>query len=343
MRLSALAERLALSFEGETDVELTGVASLEDAGPGDLSFVTSARWREALDKSAAGAVLAPPDLDCATRPVLRSPRPRRDFARAVSLLRPRLRPPAGIHPAAAVDAEANVSPHAAVGARAVIGPGCVVGSGSAVHANATLYSNVLVGCDCEIHAGCVLREGTRVGDRVILQPGVILGGDGFGYEPGEDGEWEKIPQVGTVVVEDDVEIGAGTTIDRASLGETRIRRGAKIDNLVQIGHNCVIDEDALLVAQTGLAGSTRVGRRAIMMGRTASAGHLTIGDGAFVGASASVVRDLPAGASAYGTPAVEGRTWHKAMAALWRLPEAMRRLRRLEKRVDALDPEDGDA
>jgi UDP-3-O-[3-hydroxymyristoyl] glucosamine N-acyltransferase len=343
MLLSALAERLRLSFEGDVDLELTGVASLEDAGPGDLSFVTSERWREALDKSAAGAVLAAPDLDCGTRPVLRSTRPRRDFARAVGLLRPHLRPAPGIHPTAAVDADANVSPHAAVGARAVIGPGCVVGSGTAVHANATLYPDVQLGSDCEIHAGCVLREGTRVGDRVILQPGVILGGDGFGYEPGEDGEWEKIPQVGIVVVEDDVEIGAGTTIDRASLGETRIGRGVKIDNLVQIGHNCVIGQDALVVAQSGLGGSTRVGRRAILMGRTASAGHLSIGDGAFVAGRGSVVRDLAAGRRAFGTPAVEERTWHRAMAALWRLPEAMRRLRRLEKRVEALDSEDGDA
>jgi UDP-3-O-[3-hydroxymyristoyl] glucosamine N-acyltransferase len=343
MRLSALAERLALPFEGDADPELTGVAALDAAGPDHLSFVTSSRWRAALAKSAAGAVLAAPGVDCGTRPVLRSARPRRDFARAVALLRPRVRPAPGIHPTAAVDAGANVSPDAAVGARAVVGPGCVVGAGTAVHANATLYPDVEVGVDCEIHAGCVLREGTRVGDRVILQPGVILGGDGFGYEPGEDGEWEKIPQVGIVVVGDDVEIGAGTTIDRASLGETRIGRGVKIDNLVQIGHNCVLGEDALIVAQSGLGGSTRLGRRAVMMGRTASAGQLSIGDGAFVGASASVVRDLAAGGRAFGTPAVEGHTWHRAMAALWRLPEAMRRLRRLEKRVDTLDSEDRDA
>ncbi len=343
MRLSALAEQLALSFEGDADLELTGVASLADAGPDDLSFVTSARWSEALEKSAAGAVVAAPDLDCGTRSVLRSARPRRDFARAVGLLRPRLRPAPGIHPTAAVDAGANVSPEAAVGARAVIGPGCVVGEGTAVHANATLYPDVQVGADCEIHAGCVVREGTRVGNRVILQPGVILGGDGFGYEPGDDGEWEKIPQVGCVVVEDDVEIGAGTTIDRASLGETLIRRGVKIDNLVQIGHNCILEEDVVVVAQSGLGGSTHVGRRAILMGRTASAGQLSIGDGAFVAGRASVVRDLAAGGRAFGTPAVEERTWHRAMTALWRLPEAMRRLRRLEKRVEALDPEDGDA
>jgi UDP-3-O-[3-hydroxymyristoyl] glucosamine N-acyltransferase len=199
-----------------------------------------------------------------------------------------------------------------------------------------------VGEHCEIHAGCVLREGTRVGDRVILQPGVIVGGDGFGYEPGDDGEWEKIPQVGCVVIEDDVEVGACTTIDRASLGETRIGRGVKIDNLVQIAHNCVLEDDVLVVAQSGLGGSTRVGRRAILMARAASIGHLSIGEGAFVGASASLVRDLAAGGRAFGTPAVEERTWHRAMAALWRLPAAMRRLRRLEKRVAALDPENGE-
>jgi UDP-3-O-[3-hydroxymyristoyl] glucosamine N-acyltransferase len=343
MRLSALAERLGLVAEGDGELEITAAASLDTAGPGELSFVSSARWAERLPDSKAGAVVLPPGVDAGGRPTLRSERPRRDFARAVALLHPPLRLPPGIDSSAAVAVDARVHAEASVGARAVVGAACSVGPRSAIHPGAVLYPNVEVGADCEIHAGCVLREGTRLGDRVILQPGVLLGGDGFGFEPGEDGEWEKVPQLGRVVVEDDVEIGAGSTVDRASLGETRIRRGAKLDNLVMVAHNCDIGEDAIVVAQSGLSGGTRIGRRAILMARTGTVGHLEVGEGAFVGARSSVARSVPAGARVFGTPAVAERTWHKAMAALWRLPDALRRLRRLEKRVERLDGEGGDA
>jgi len=190
---------------------------------------------------------------------------------------------------------------------------------------------VTVGEDCWIHSGCVLREDTRLGDRVVLQPGVILGGDGFGYAADEAGHPVAIAHRGCVVIEDDVEIGANSTVDRATLDETRIRRGAKIDNLVQIAHNCDIGEDALIVAQSGLSGGTVVGRGAMIMAQAGSAGHLRIGERAFVGARAGLHHDVADGARVFGAPAVEEHGWHRTVAALKRLPELLRRVRRLER------------
>jgi UDP-3-O-[3-hydroxymyristoyl] glucosamine N-acyltransferase len=343
MRLDALAERLGLALEGDGGLAVRAAAPLESAGPHDLSFVSSARWARALATSRAGAVIVPAGVDAGGRPALRSGRPRLDFARAVALLHPAERPPAGVHPRAQVAPDARVHPEASIGANAVVGAGCAIGARSVLHANVTLYPRVEIGADCEIHAGCVLREDTHLGDRVILQPGVVLGGDGFGYELDEGGAWFKVPHVGRVVVEDDVEIGACTTVDRGSFGETRLARGVKIDNLVQIAHNCRIGEGSIVVAQSGLAGSTVVGRRAVLMARVGAAGHLTIGDGAFVGVRAGLHKDVAPGARVWGTPQMEERTWHRAMAALARLPDALRRLRALEQRLGGRDTAPRDA
>ena len=209
-----------------------------------------------------------------------------------------------------------------------------MGARSVVAANATLVADVEIGADCWIHAGAVLREQTQIGDRVVLQPGVVLGADGFGYVPDEQGRPVAMAQRGRVVVEDDVEIGANTTVDRATLDETRIRRGAKIDNLVQIAHNCDIGEHALIVAQTGLSGGTVVGRGAIVMAQVGSAGHLRIGEGAFVGARTGLHRDVPDGGRVFGSPEMEERTWHRVVAALKRLPELLKRVRRLERALE---------
>jgi len=332
MHLAALAERLGRPVEGDGEFQVKGAAPLETASPGDLSFVTSSRWARQLAASRAGAVILPDGIEPG-RPAIRSPAPRLDFARAVAVLLPRTRPAAGVHPAAFVDPGAAVDPAASVGARAVVGPGARVGARSVVHAGAVLGDDVVVGADCEIHGGCVLREGTRLGDRVILQPGVVVGGDGFGYEADESGGYLKIPHVGRVVIEDDVEIGANTTVDRGTYGDTRIRRGAKIDNLVQIAHNCDVGEGAIVVAQSGLAGSTRLGPRAVLMAQVGVAGHLTIGEGAFCGARAGIHKDVAPGARVWGAPQMEERAWHRAVVALGRLPEALRRLRALERRV----------
>jgi UDP-3-O-[3-hydroxymyristoyl] glucosamine N-acyltransferase len=293
--------------------------------------------------SRAGAVIVPSGVDTAGRPTLRSPNPGLDFARAVSILVPASRPPPGVHPRACVAADAVLAPETSIGAGAVVGARSRIGARSVVHANVTLYDDVVVGEDCVFHAGVVLREGTRVGDRVILHPNAVIGGDGFGYAWNERGEPEKIPQVGIVVLEDDVEIGAGTTIDRASLGTTRIGRGTKIDNLVQIAHNCDIGEAVVVVAQSGLAGSTVVENGAMLMARAASAGHLRIGARAFVGAAASLHRDVAPGSRVWGTPQMEEHLFHRTVAALKRLPDALRRLRAIERHVGLRPSRDSDA
>lgn len=332
IHLSKLAAELGRALEGDGDVAIRGVAALDCAGPGDLSWVRSPRWAPQLAASRAAAVIAPPGLDTAGRPVIRSPNPGLDFARAVRRLVPAARPPAGVHPAAFVSPRARVDATASVSAGCVVEEGARVGPRSVLHPNATLYAGVVVGADCEIHGGCVLREGTRIGDRVILQPGVVLGGAGFGYVADEEGALEAVPQIGSVVVGDDVEIGSNTTVDRGTLGDTRIGRGVKIDNLVQIAHNCRIGDGVAIAAQTGISGSTEIARGAVLMGQAGVRDHVRIGEGAYVGPQTMVTGDLPAGARVLGSPHDElGRT-RRAWMAVRQLPEVLRRLRALERR-----------
>ncbi len=324
---------------GEKDPLLSGVAPLEAAGASDLAFVRADRFAAKAIDSGAAALIAPPGVDVGIRPVLLSPNPALDFARAVAHILPPTRPQPGHHPSSQIAEGARVDPSASLGANTVVGEGASVGPRSVLHPNVSLYRDVVVGADCTLHAGVVIREGCVLGDRVQLQPGVVIGGDGFGYLGDEDGALYKVPQVGRVVIEDDVEIGANTTVDRATLWETRIRRGAKLDNLVQVGHNCDIGESALIVAQTGLSGSTVVGRGAMIMAQAGSAGHLRVGDNAFVGARAGLHKDVQDGARVWGSPQLEERQWHKAMAALVRLPGVLRRLRALERAIGgARDP-----
>ena len=206
-----------------------------------------------------------------------------------------------------------------------------MGPRSVLHANVTLYDAVVVGADCVIHAGCVLRERTQIGDRVVLQPGVVLGGDGFGYLFTESGELEAMPQLGRVVVGDDVEIGANTTVDRGTLGDTCIERGAKLDNLVQVGHNVVIGESAILVAQAGLAGSSRIGRGAVIMSQAGIPDHVTIGERAYVGPKSGVHGDVADGARVMGYPHRDMRAFQRIFAALGLLPALIGRVRALER------------
>ncbi len=333
VRLAALAEFLGCDFEGDGTFEVGGFASLRRAAPDELVFVRDAAHAPALSDSRARAVLAPPGLDLEGRSGLRSLRPAHDFSRAIREFAPLPRPEAGIAAGALVDATAIVDPSASVEPGARIGPRCRVGARSIVFANATLVADVEIGADCRIHAGAVLREETRVGDRVVLHPGVVLGSDGFGLVSDEAGRPVAMVQRGRVVVEDDVEIGANSTVDRATLDETRIRRGAKIDNLVQIAHNCDIGEDVLIVAQSGLSGGTVIGRGAIVMAQAGTTGHLRIGEKAFVAARAGIHHDVPDGARVFGAPAMEELAWHRWVAALKRLPELLRRVRRLERRA----------
>ncbi|MEE8580248.1 MAG: UDP-3-O-(3-hydroxymyristoyl)glucosamine N-acyltransferase [Myxococcota bacterium] len=331
IRLAEIATDLGREVRGDGDFLVAGVGSLESAGESDLAYVRSAKWAPLVGSTRAGALIVPDGVDPGERPSICSPNPALDFARAVRRLVPRPELPGHVHVDAVLAPDAKVDPSASIAAGVVIGPGARVGPRTVIHANVTLYPGVRIGTECVIHASVVLREGTWIGDRVSLQPGVAIGGDGFGYLPDEQGVLHKVPQIGRVVIEDDVEIGANTTVDRATLNETRIRRGAKIDNLVQIAHNCDIGEDVVVVAQSGLSGSTRVERRAMLLAQMGSAGHLKVGEGAVVGARAGLHKDVPPGTRVFGSPQMEERRWHRVVAALARLPDALRRLRAVER------------
>jgi UDP-3-O-[3-hydroxymyristoyl] glucosamine N-acyltransferase len=325
--LSDLAASLGLEVEGDPGVVLSGVAALDGAGPGDLSFIRSASLLPKLAASGASALIALPGLDLGGRPALRSDDPSRDFYRAARLLVPAEPAVAGVDATAQVASDAKIDPTASVGAQCVLGRGAVVGARSVLHAGVVLYDGARVGADCVLHARCVVAAASELGDRVVLQPGVVIGGAGFGFVGGADGGLRKAYDLGRVVLEDDVDIGANTTIDRGTLGDTRIGRGTKIDNLVQIGHNCQIGENVTIVAQVGLAGGVRVEDGAFLLGQAGIPGHLTIGAGALVGAQAGVTRDVAPNARVFGLPAREGRAWHKESAALKRLPELLKRVR----------------
>jgi UDP-3-O-[3-hydroxymyristoyl] glucosamine N-acyltransferase len=341
IRLAELAAFLGSGcvVEGDETLEVSGFASLGQADSDELVFIRDPSHYAALESSRGLAVLAPVGVDVpvpdpgihANRPILRVSQPSTDFSRLIREFAPVPRPAVGVAVGAQVDPSAVVDPTASIGSGAVLGAGCRVGARTVIAANATLGADVLLGCDCWIHSGVVLREDTQIGDRVVLQPGVVLGAEGFGYAPDAEGHPVAIEQRGRVVIEDDVEIGANTTVDRATLDETRIRRGAKIDNLVQIGHNCDVGEDVLIVAQSGLSGGTIVARGAIIMAQSGTTGHLRVGERAFLGARAGVHRDVPDGARVFGSPAVEEQSWHRSVVALKRLPDLLRRVRRLEK------------
>lgn len=333
VRLDLLARTLGCEVEGDAALEIRGFASLERAAADELVFVRDRAHQPALDASRARAVVAPVGLEVRGRTVLRSPRPAHDFSRLMQSFLPAARPAAGMAAGAHVDASAVVDPTAAIEPGARVGPGSHIGARSIVGANATVGPRVRVGADCWLHSGSVVREDCELGDRVVLQPGAVVGSDGFGLVADAEGRPVAMAHRGRVVIEDDVEIGANTTIDRATLDETRIRRGAKIDNLVQIAHNCDIGENALIVAQTGLSGGTIVGPGAIVMAQAGTTGHLRIGARAFVGARAGLHHDVADGERVFGSPAMEERTWHRAMAGLKRLPELLRRVRRLEQQL----------
>jgi UDP-3-O-[3-hydroxymyristoyl] glucosamine N-acyltransferase len=334
--LGELARLVGGDLEGDPSLEIRGFASLESAGPGDLSFVAAARHLPAARLSGASALIAPPGLDLAGRPAIRVVQPYAVIAAVLRVFFPEPVVSPGVHPTAHVADSARVSPGATVGTFAVVGERSLVEDG------AVLHPHVFVGPDCRVgegsvlHPHVVLRERVALGRRVIVHPGSVLGADGFGYV--FDGQaHRKIPQVGRVVVEDDVEIGANVTVDRATLGETVIGRGTKIDNLVQIAHNTVVGADSIIVAQTGIAGSCRIGRGVVVGGQVGIADHVTVGDGARIGSQSGVHRDVPAGAGVVGTPALAADVGLRTLAAIGRLPDLLRDVRALGRRLAALE------
>jgi UDP-3-O-[3-hydroxymyristoyl] glucosamine N-acyltransferase len=333
--LSELAPRLGCVLRGSGDVEVHRVSGIDEAGPGDLTFLANPRYALKLGATRASAVILAPDVQ-SPLPSLLSPNPYLTYARAAALLHPAERPCPGIHPSAKVDETAVLGPEVHVGALAVIGAGVSIGARTVIHPNVVLYPRVEVGEDSVLHSGVTIRERCRLGRRVVVQNGAVIGGDGFGFAKDDLGHYQKIPQVGIVVVEDDVEIGALTAIDRAALRETRIGRGTKIDNLVQIGHSVIVGEDTVLAGQVGIAGSTKVGSRVTLAGQVGVAGHLEIGDGAIATAQTGIPNSVEPGALVSGYPAIENRRWLRSSAAFVKLPDLQKRVRELERQVEEL-------
>jgi len=335
--LSELAAQLGCTLRGDGSLDVRRVAGIETAGPGDLTFLANPRYLPHLQTTRATAVIVSPEVET-QRACLLSRNPYLAYARAATLLHPAERPAPGVHASAQVDPTARLGDGVHVGALAVVGPGVRVGARSVLHPQVVLYPGVELGEDCVLHSGVQVRERCRLGDRVVVQNGAVIGGDGFGFARDEQGRYQKIPQVGIVVIEDDVEIGALVAIDRAALHETRIGRGSKLDNLVQIGHSVTIGEDTVLAGQVGVAGSTRIGKRVMLAGQVGVAGPLTIGDGVIATAQTGIPNSVEEKTIVSGYPAIENRAWLKSSAVFPRLPELMRRLRELERRLEELAP-----
>jgi UDP-3-O-[3-hydroxymyristoyl] glucosamine N-acyltransferase len=326
MKLRDLAAHLGAVLHGDGEVEITGVAGIEEAAAGQITFVSNPRYAPAAKTTQASAVLVAPDFPEIAAPTLRLANPYLAFAQAIALLHPSPVYPPGIHPTAIIDPTAEIGPGAHIGAYVVIGAGVRLGERAILMPHAVIYQGVTAGCDFFAHAHAVVRESCTLGDRVILQNGVVVGGDGFGFAKRDDGTWQKIPQSGPVRIGSDVEIQANACIDRASVGATTIADGAKIDNLVQVGHGSTVGENTLLCAQVGLAGSTEVGRNVVLAGQVGVAGHCKIGDSVVATAQSGIPNDVAPGKIVSGYPAIENRQWLRASAVFQRLPELLRRL-----------------
>ena len=335
MKLSELAEQTGARIEGANDdIEITGAAGLDEASDGHVTFLANPRYTPRVNTTRASAVYlseeATTDRQIA---ILRVKDPYLAYTRALRIFYPEPSVEPVIHPSAVIDPTARLAARVAIGANSVIGKNVFIGDDVCIHPNVTVYEDVTIGRNSVIHSGVALRERTIIGERVVIHNNSVIGCDGFGYAKDEQKRWLKIPQAGRVVIEDDVEIGAGTTIDRASVGESRIGRGSKIDNLVQIGHSCTVGEDSLLCAQVGLAGSSHIGNRVILAGQAGVAGHLTIGDDVVLTAKSATSHDIPAGKIISGIPAFDNKDWLRSTAAFRRLGEIQRTVRNLERRL----------
>jgi UDP-3-O-[3-hydroxymyristoyl] glucosamine N-acyltransferase len=328
MKLSAIASALDARLEnGALDTEIIGVNGIEQAGPSEITFVANPKYAAAARLTKAAAVIVAREFPAIPAATLRVDDPYLSFAQALDLFHEPLRYAAKIHPTAVIDPSAKIGRDAHIGPYAVIGKDVELGENAVLLAHVVIYEGVKIGNDFFAHAHSTVRENCRIGNRVTLHNGVVIGSDGFGFAKTKQGTWRKIPQPAPVVIEDDVEIQANSCIDRASVGETRIGRGVKIDNLVQVGHGSRVGEDALICSQVGLAGSTEIGKRVILTGQVGVVGHCKVGEGAIVTPQSGVAHDIPAGALVSGAPAVDHRTWLKYSALLPKLPEMARALR----------------
>jgi UDP-3-O-[3-hydroxymyristoyl] glucosamine N-acyltransferase len=329
MKLSQLAKALQLKIDnGSPDTEITGVAGIEEAISGHVTFVANPKYAAAARSTAASAVIVAENFPAIPAATLRSKNPYLAFAKAIELF---YQPPeykAGVHPTAVIHPTAKVGKNAHIGPYVVIDRDVTIGVNATLLAQVVIYPGAQIADNFFAHAHSVVREHCRIGNNVILQNGVVIGADGFGFAKDDSGRWHKIVQSGPAVLEDNVEVQANACIDRASVGETHIASGAKIDNLVQVGHGSRVGENSLLCAQAGLAGSTDIGKNVILAGQVGVAGHCKIGDGAIATAQSGIPNDVPAGAVVSGYPAIDNKLWLRCSALFHRLPELMKAIRR---------------
>lgn len=328
MKLGEIAATLGARLEnGSPETEITGVAGIEEAGAGQITFVANPKYAGAARTTKAAAVIVAEDFPAANTALLRSRNPYLDFARAIELF---YRPPkyaVGIHSTAVVHPSAKIGKNASIGPYVVVDEDVQIGKNCVLLAHVVIYRGARIGHNFLAHAHAVVRENCRLGDNVTLQNGVVIGADGFGFAKDNDGRWRKIVQSGPAVLEDDVEVQANACVDRASIGETRVGKGTRIDNLVQVGHGSRVGNNTLLCAQVGLAGSTEVGDNVILAGQVGVAGHCKIGDGVIATAQSGIPNDVPAGKVVSGYPAIDNKLWLRCVAVFNRLPELMKRVR----------------
>ena len=342
MKLSEVAQKLGCRLEGASDLEIHGIAGIEHAQAGQITFLANRRYFPLLKTTRASAVLIDErialDRAAGLPPIaaLRTANPYLAFAHAIELFYQPPRYPPGVHPTAIVAKSARIGDGAHIGPYCFIDEDTEIGRNAVLHSLVAIYRGAKIGDDFFAHAHAVVREFCRIGNRVILQNGAVIGGDGLGFARQKDGSWYKMQQSGPAVLEDDVEVQANACVDRATVGETRIGHGSKLDDLVLVGHASRVGANTMLCGQVGLAGSTKIGTGCILAGQVGTAGHLSVGDGAVVTAKSGIPSDIPPKSLYSGYPAIENRQWLKNTAALNRLPDLQRRVWELESEIEKL-------
>lgn len=322
---------------GDESLLITGVSGIEEAQQGHLTFLSNPKYRAKLQQTNASAVLVSPGIELPEKSLIQVPNPYLAFAQILTLFSQKYHPPIGRHETCVIGEEVTIGEQSAIGAHVSIGTHVNIGERTIIYPGVVIGDHVSIGSDVIIYPNVSILQDVSIGNRVILNSGAVIGSEGFGFVPTEKSAYYKIPQIGTVIIDDDVEIGANVTIDRATLGKTHIHTGVKIDNLVQIAHNVIIGAHSVVVAQVGISGSTKVGKHVTLAGQVGLVGHIEIGDDVMIGAQSGVTKSVPTKTILSGSPAVEHNLWRKSQISLLKLPEALKTIRSLEKRIQELE------
>lgn len=334
--ISELAAHAHGTVVGDDRLVISGVAGLDDAGPGQITFLANPKYRAKVHSTNASAIIAAPDVEAPGRTLIQVENPYLAFAQVVTLFSEKKHPPVGIHETCVRGEHTTIGDQCAIGPHVTLGNHVSIGDRTILYPGVVVGDGVSIGADCILYPNVSLLQDIRLGNHVIINAGAVIGSEGFGFAP--DGESTyKIPQIGTVIIEDHVEIGANVTIDRAALGHTLIQQGVKIDNLVQIAHNVVIGEHSIIVAQVGISGSSKLGKHVILAGQVGLVGHIELADNVVVGAQSGVTKSVKKQTMLSGSPAVDHRVWRKSQVALLKLPDALKTIKALEARIQALE------